>query len=220
MLPFSNITPGGGVVVQGQNFASPDGSFGQFQLILSSGETYPLENVQWGDTFAAGTIRAYWGPELDTQGVLRIVRSDGTISNPLPVGFTATRDFNVLPPADMQIICVQGADNNYCPAPGDSSSASGLHDTQWGHDMGLDRFNAALQNGWVFYQMDFAQVEGINGGVQPPPGFTPLSNKVQLAVYWDQEGGSLEFSHGATTWYDINLYIMGPKGTPWNRPLG
>ncbi len=206
------------MIVQGQNFASADGSFGQFQLILNSGDTYPLQNMQWSDTFAAGTIPDYWGAQVDTGAILRIVRSDGVISNPLPVSFTATRDFTVLPSTDMQITCSQGADGNWCPSFGDhTSSASGEHSSSYGHDMGVDQFDAVLQNGWVFYQMDFSQTIGDNGGVQSPSGFTMFSNQVHLKAYWDMEGGSLLNAHGAATAYAINLYIVGPKGTPWNR---
>ncbi|MDQ6770459.1 MAG: hypothetical protein M3Z54_10785 [Gemmatimonadota bacterium] len=224
MFPLSKITPGGGVIVQGENFAAGDGSFGQFELILCSispctskfQTTLKLENVQWGDTFVAGTIPTYWGPQADISGNLFVARSDGAISNPIPVGFIATRDFAVLPSTDVQSDCSQGADWTHCDEGGRSgTSAAVVHTTSYGHDMGTDQFTATLQNGWVFYNMDFAnEILNRDGNAQPPAGFDPLSNSLQLRVYWEENGGGWP-GDGAFTTYYINLYIMGPKGVKW-----
>ncbi|MDQ6770458.1 MAG: hypothetical protein M3Z54_10780 [Gemmatimonadota bacterium] len=229
VFPFSKITPGGGVIVQGENFAAPDGSFGKFELILCpipskpcnyfSGTRVTLENMQWGDTFAAGTLPTNWVGLTDVSAKLSITRSDGPSSDLIPVEFIATRDFAVLPSSDVQADCSQGADDNNCQLPrrdwGDFS-ATGAHRTSYGNDMGVDRFTATLQNGWVFYDMDFTTLSTFYGDVKPPGGFNGMANSVELSVYFEQDGGGfVGGGHTAHTAYGINLYIMGPKGTKW-----
>jgi hypothetical protein len=65
VFPFSVIKPLGGVILQGQHFGNLPGQF-LIHLTNYKGQSIdlPLEGVQWGDTFVAGTI-----PYID--GVLK-----------------------------------------------------------------------------------------------------------------------------------------------------
>jgi len=74
IFPFSVIKPGGGVIVQGVNFQSQPG-----RLLLNlnvSGMQLDLTNLQWGDSFAAGTIPMITGVP-DQPGFLQVVTHDG-----------------------------------------------------------------------------------------------------------------------------------------------
>ena len=90
IFPFSRITPGGAVILLGQNFGNLPGQIlikFQNQLIGT-----PLENIQWGDTFAAGTIPSDITGVTDQQVTLTVFAQCGAASNDLSVHFTATRD--------------------------------------------------------------------------------------------------------------------------------
>jgi len=89
-----------------------------------------------------------------------------------------------------------------------------------------------LKNQWVFADMEFAVTIARNGTVQAPSGFTSCnavlspttpqpgqmarcSSHADLAVHWDQDGGTILTRDGAQTGYVIRIGVMGPKGFNW-----
>jgi hypothetical protein len=73
-FPFSQVTPRGEVILQGQNFGNLPG-----QLLihlthyLGHPLDLPLQNLQWGDTFVAGTIPDNSTGVLNQQATFTVV---------------------------------------------------------------------------------------------------------------------------------------------------
>src|SRR5208283_4857783 len=96
---LSVIKPGGAVILEGQNFGNLPGQIVvkfQNQLIGTN-----LENIQWGDTFAAGTIPQGVSGQPDQTVSIYVIASCGAASNSTNAQFTATRDIVALPFGDI-----------------------------------------------------------------------------------------------------------------------
>jgi hypothetical protein len=210
VFPFSVIQPGGGVIIQGQNFQS---QAGQFLLLLSvSNVQLELTNLQWGDTFAAGTIPPITGVP-DQPAFLQVVTQDGLISNQWPVQFTATRVVVLLPGTALTpVACGQGGDDFcYVGQSSDPFTVAGGHAMSLGlySASGTDVYNCSLQNGWVFDHYQWGTEDGIQNG---PFGAAPDPDgqaEFTLAISWF-------FDVFGSASYDISLFVVGPVGVPFN----
>jgi hypothetical protein len=210
VFPFSVIQPGGGVIIQGDYFQSQPG---QFLLLLSeSGITLELTNLQWGDTFAAGTIPVITGVP-DQPAFLQVVTQDGKTSNQWPAQFTATRKVVRLPGTALTPVACGSGGNDFCyiGTDADSFTVAGGHSMSVGFysASGTDVYNCTLQNGWVFDHYRWGTQDGIQGGPfgqSPDPqgqaGFT-------LAVSWF-------FDVFGSASYDLTLFVVGPEDVPFS----
>jgi len=228
IFPFSKITPGGGVILQGQNFGSLPGQIlikFQNQLIGT-----PLENIQWGNTFAAGTIPQGITGVTDQEVTLTVFAQCGAASNDLAVHFTATRDMAAIPLPRITCSTSVGAGNSdQCqnwgqdnwPLECGSGPSFGLqkgptgfygyHASGWGFsgETGNDQFwpLPVLQNGWVLSSVSGLSWDRVGGGSNaqetssPPPG----TSAPDLAVGWKADNCGVIFYWG-------DMYITGPAG--------
>ena len=93
LVPFSAVTPGGGLILVGENFGYLTGAI---LIHLTDYLGHPLDralqNLQWGDLFAAGTIPGDISGVLDQQATLTVVAQCGAVSNPWTAHFTAAPD--------------------------------------------------------------------------------------------------------------------------------
>jgi hypothetical protein len=210
IFPFSVIKPGGGVIVQGVNFQSQPGRL--LLALNSSGMQLDLTNLQWGDSFAAGTIPMITGVP-DQPGFLQVITHDGKASNQWPVQFTATRVVVLLPGTALTpVACGQGG-NDFCylSAGSDPFTAAGGHSMSLGFysASGTDVSNCTLANGWVFDHYQWGTQDGIQGG---PFGLAPDpvgQAEFTLAISWF-------FDVFGSASYDISIFVVGPAGVPFN----
>jgi len=238
MFPFSVIKPGGGVIVEGQHFGNLPGQL-LIHLNLYQGPGYfggsidvPLENLQWADTFVAGTIPTTIAGVLDQEATLTVVASCGATSNPWSAYFTAARDYVSLEmdrincmivfaggPSDQ---CQWSGGQNWpiecgcCPSfgldPGDFG-IYGYHASGWGGGCnGYDWFWATLNNQWVVASVGTLNLDTVGNtstanvnGVNPAGG-TPQTP--QIVVQWHAD------ACGAVQYYDL-VSIAGPVGVPY-----
>ena len=193
-----------------------------------------LTVLGWADSHVFGQIPADISGAIDGPATLEIWRSDGSKSSPLAVHFTAARDLEILPLADMTLVsCEATADSNLCNQWSDSSQLSipskipffksfsifGEHTmfipnkTQY-QVSGMDKYSFNLKNGWVSspYEMNewYNHACSSDGIPQPnyqnskPNSSTPSSSDVLFT-----------WSAGCDIQYSIALSITGPKGVPW-----
>jgi hypothetical protein len=210
IFPFSVIRPGGGVIVQGEYFQDQPG---QFVLSLNqSGQQLELTNLQWGDTFAAGTIPMIAGVP-DQPAFLQIITKDGKVSNQWPVQFTATRVVILLPGSALTpVACGSGGDDFcYVGSNTDPFTVAGGHAMSVGlySASGTDVYNCSLKNGWVFDHYQWGTEDGIQDG---PFGLAPDpvgQADFTLAISWF-------FDVFGSASYDISLFVVGPAGVPFN----
>jgi len=209
VFPFSVIQPGGGVIIQGQNFSAKPG---QFLLgLATSGRQVDLTNLQWGDTFAAGTIPTITGVP-DQPAFLQIITQDGMISNQWPVHFTAARTLVRLPGTALTPVACGNSGNDFCYMGSDTDpfTVAGGHAMSVGFysASGTDVYNCTLRNGWVFDHYQWGTQDGIQGG---PFGQAPDpvgQSDFTLAISWF-------FDVFGSASYDISLWVVGPVGVPF-----
>lgn len=250
----SVVSPGGKVVLQGVHFNSSDGNPGQ--IVLKMGNKFPMAVIHlgnpvprvyqqpyverqltvlgWADGHVFGQIPADISGVIDGPATFEIWRSDGSKSSPLAVHFTAARDLEILPLADMTLVsCQATADSNLCNQWSDSSQLSipsnipffksfsifGEHTmfipdkTQY-QVYGIDKYSFNLKNGWAAepYEMNEWSNHACSSDGLPhanylnskPDSSTPSSSDVHIS-----------WSAGCDAQYSIALHITGPQGVPW-----
>ncbi len=234
IFAFSVTKPGGTVIIEGQNFGDLPG-----QILISFPSrqfaTMPLENIQWGDTFAAGTIPAGISGVPDQMVNFIVVAQCGARSNPWTALFTAARDIAALPFDRITCWTPVGAGNSdQCQNWGQSNwplecgnlptfgtepgptGFQGYHGSGWGFsgESGNDGFwlspTQTLNNGWVV-----DSVTGLSG--------TKVGNGSSATETWTSPPGATNPGVNVN-WYSDNcgaiLYygdirVSGPAGMPF-----
>jgi hypothetical protein len=230
VFPFSVIKPLGGVILQGQHFGSLPGQF-LINLTGASGNiSQPLEGVQWGDTFVAGSIPMITGV-LKQTATFTIVTQCGA-STTWDATFTPLNDEALIPwqriPCSISIgfgvsdSCQTMGGHNFpfeCnPAgppfltlPSSSIDYQGWHASGWGGgSSGYDQFwpSPSLKNDWVFdswyiYWDNFGGGSYVNASMNSSNPATPV-----VGVDWHADACGLAA-------YDGSIYINGPSGVPY-----
>lgn len=232
ILPFSVIKPGGGVILRGQNFGNLPG-----QLLINIPSLHqftgiPLENIQWGNTFAAGTIPAGISGVPDQEVTFQVVAQCGAVSNSLAEHFTATRDTQLVSFSSIQ--CWPGvlAGNDACQGQGQpgwppecgflngtfglggqSTGFWGYHVSGWGPgESATDGFyvNFMLKNGWAFDSVQNLGWAYVGGGSKAALDWntsSPGDTSPKVYVDWHADACGLIDYIG-------DVQITGPKGMP------
>ena len=230
IFPFSRITPGGSVILLGQNFGNLPGQIlikFQNQLIGT-----PLENIQWGNTFAAGTIPSDITGVTDQQVTLTVFAQCGAASNDLSVHFTAARDMAAIPLPRITCSTSVGAGNSdqcqnwgqdnwpaecgCCPNFGLQKGPTGFygyHASGWGFsgETGNDQFwpLPMLQNGWVLSSVSGLSWDKIgNGSYANESASQPGTSAPNVSVNWKADNCGVIFYWG-------DMYINGPAGVAY-----
>jgi hypothetical protein len=214
-FPFSNLTPGGYVIVYGKHLNSLSGPTGKLQFSVG-GTIHDLVDLQWSDTAVGGRVPDGWNWSQEEEVDMWVVRADGVKTNnlsPRPK-FSPTWDIQMLPGTEVnQFNCAQ-ADYYKCTNQW-GGTVQGSHDTVYGHDSGTDSYKVdRLMPGWKLDSYTFTILRNKNGSVQPPSGFLQGYDWVDLQVHWDQDGGSILDPSNASTLYEIDIFVRGPKGAP------
>jgi hypothetical protein len=238
IVPFSVIKPGGGVIFQGQNFGDLPGQILiKFQKQLVG---VPLENIQWGDTFAAGTIPAGISGEPDQNVIFTIVAQCGAVSNPWPAQFTATRAIVALPYDQISCGSFYIGNSDSCQSLGQenlptecfqlgtwgleppATGFTGFHASGWGGgESGTDAFcygnntnmcltTNNLQNGWVF--------DSIANGVGAKEGKGSYANIASTSPSGSTSPSvSMSWKSDACGYVLFlgDMLITGPQGVPY-----
>jgi hypothetical protein len=213
-FPFSNLTPGGYVIVYGKNFSSLNGP-GKLQFELG-GTVHDLVDLQWSDTAVGGRVPDGWNWTSADEVDMWVLRADGVKSNTL----NPRPKFS--PIWDVQQINLSAMSDWHC-APSDDylctdrwgATSQGNHGTTYGHDSGTDYYKGRFINGWKTESYTFAVVDSHDGTVQEPSGFRENYDWFDVQVHWDQDGGNIIAPHFAKTSYVLNIFIRGPKGYAW-----
>ncbi len=233
IFPFSVVKPGGEVIIEGQNFGNLPG---QILINFPSQKTFvgtPLENIQWGDTFAAGTIPAGITGVPDQEVTFTVVAQCGAVSNSWAAKFTATRDIVALPYDRISCFFSSvGAGNSdecqgwgqsnfpiecgFLPTGGTAPGATGFqgyHASGWGFsgESGNDAFTAStLNNGWVVDSVTGLSGWKVGNGSHATESwvspFGATSPGVQVNFYADNCGAILYYG---------DIIVTGPKGVPY-----
>ncbi len=135
---FSDITPGGGAIVQGSGFGGAVGPQNALILTLTTYLHVPLtvklENLTWVDNAVGGSIPADIRGVPDGPATLQLVTAAGALSDLINVNFVAARDVQLLDPNGENGYCSTNGTDNYCARSGTTiSNISDLTDscTQW-----------------------------------------------------------------------------------------
>ncbi|CAN3990494.1 hypothetical protein [Methylocystis bryophila] len=230
VFPFSVIKPGGSIILQGENFGSLPGQIVirfQGQLIGTN-----LENIQWGDAFAAGTIPQGISGQPDQRASIYVVASCGAVSNSITAQFTASRDLVALPFDDIgcsstatlgnsdacqkngsygtPLECALSPTFGLEPGP---TGFQGYHASGWGFsgEAGNDQFSGpSLKNGWGFASASSFSGDYIGTFYQPTYWFQSSVGDAnpKVSVNWQADNCGLIF-------YYADIYISGPTGVPY-----
>jgi len=208
MFLFSQVTPGGEVLLQGQNFGNLPGQvLIHLTHYLGHPIDLPLQNLQWGDAFATGTVPADVSGVLNQQATFTVVTQSGATSNAYPAQFTAGLDVADLADHSDRLKCStgRGADvsdecdnwggSHWPPECGDLNPQQGIG--QW-NDLGLGGFHAS---GWGF---------GGNSGTDNFWVTAPLNNGWVL----DSASASWTTKVGDVSTARMDWYSTSAKGTP------
>lgn len=236
VVPFiSHITPGGTIAIKGSWFGTAKGKVRLAGVKRWNGTVYggtgdmwldivtEPEKDFWNPTSILAKVPTYITQVQDQPAKLQVKTSAGLWSNEYNVNFIAAKVFVALPRADPAVKVIScGTDSNkdVCngwvdPDDGDwfsytcGQTYSGFHLNCWGcigDDLGTDKFEITLKNGWV---IDGGQVhvivdEGFAFRVEVPSGVTSWKPSIQWNVTPNDD-----LCHGA------DVYISGPKGVPW-----
>jgi hypothetical protein len=229
IFPFSVIKPGGGVIIAGQNFGDLPGQIlMKFQNQLVG---VPLQNIQWGDTFASGTIPQGISGQPDQQVVFTVVAQCGAVSNEWSAMFTAARDIAALPFGRIDCSTSVGAGNSdQCQDWGQNNQPTecfqfhtfglqpgatgfyGYHASGWGFsgESGNDQFWATLNNSWVLDSITGLSGTRVGNGSDanewnPSQPGTP---NPKLTVLWHADNCGIILYWG-------DMMITGPRGLPY-----
>jgi hypothetical protein len=231
MYLFSQIRPGGEVIIQGEKFGNLQGKV-LIHLKNYAGQQLdlPLQNLQWGDTFAAGTI-PYVVEVLDQPVMFTVVSQCGATSNAWTANFTAARTFALMPFDRITCSTYPGASvSDQCqgwggenwpsecgwgPNGGLAHGPTGFqayHASGWGFsgNSGNDQYSGSLNNGWVL-----ASVTGLsgykvgNGSTASEWYVSPAGTpSPQVGVPWHVDNCGMILYYG-----DID--ITGPAAVPY-----
>jgi hypothetical protein len=236
IFPFSVIRPNGGVIITGVNFGTTPGTI-LIHLTDYRGNQldYPLDHLQWGDTFAAGTIQNIQfviGQQVTFEVKNACGDSSRTAGPPLTAIFTPNSDVAVLPWQDLPCVMTSNNNGDSCQNRGGHSfpfecswglpvlgqavtnSFSGEHMSGWGGgNGGTDTFSTKLIKGWSVESSTFGWVNAND----------------QSGASGGGNSASMSFSAAATTWtvvwrenscwslgYDGVVTVTGPRGVPYH----
>jgi hypothetical protein len=236
VVPFiSNITPGGAVAIKGSGLGAVEGKLYLKGLKKYNGvDLGPVEvpiakepgKDFWNPTNVLGFIPGNITQVMDQPATLQIKTAGNKWSNEYPLNFKAAKEFVMLPytdPAVKLIACGTDSNRDVCNEWADpddglwfasicADTFYGFHLNVWGaigDDVGTDKFEITLKNGWVidggkvYVYVD--QGEGYTLG----PGTVPVGvTSWKPSVQWNVSPND-DLCHGA------DVYISGPKGVPW-----
>jgi hypothetical protein len=237
IFPFSVVRPNGGVIISGVNFGSAQGHL-LIHLVNYRGRplTYELVNMQWGDTFAAGTIPNPMTGVIKQQVTFEVFNECGTSSEvagpPLTAIFTPSSDAQILPWQDVP--CVMTSNNN-----GDSCRGKGGYSFPVECSWGLPVLGQAVTNTISSLHMsglgggnngtDTYSTKLINGWIVESSTFDWANANDQSGLSGNGNSASMSFSAATTTWsvvwhenecwslgYVSVVTITGPLGVPYH----
>jgi hypothetical protein len=234
MFPFSVIKPGGTVIIQGQNFGNLPG---QILINIPSLHQFggtPLENIQWGNTFASGTIPAGISGVPDQQVTFTVLAQCGAVSNAWTARFTAARDIARLPFDRINCFTFSYGNSDRCQNLGQSNFPMecgslppvevapgptgfyGFHASGWGFsgESGNDGFwlspSQTLNNDWVVDSVTSLSGWKIGNGSSATEAWAsqPGATNPGVNVNWysDNCGAIL---------YTGDIMVTGPVGMPY-----
>lgn len=251
----SVVSPGGQVVLEGLHFNSADGTPGQ--VVLKIGNKFPMQavhlgspqvpvyhqpyverqltNLKWADSHVFGQIPSDISGVMDGPATLEVWRSDGNKSAPLTVHFTATRDLQVLPIADITIkSCAAMADGNLCNKWSDSSQLSippkvtgfstfsifsehvmFIPNASQTQVHGNDTYSFDLKNGWVLDESYQFENGYWDNHVCQSDFLNEYFNNSKPPSAPTTSDVSIPWQAGCDLKYSIALHISGPVGVPW-----
>jgi hypothetical protein len=238
MFLLSQVTPGGAVMLAGENFGNLKGQMLlHLKDYLGNPQDHSLHITQWGDTYAAGIIPPDISGMRAQQATLTVVAQCGAVSDALMVHFTPAVDVADLAEHTDRLDCStsigagtsdQCGDwgNNHWPeecgfgprwgeAPG-SYGLGGFHASGWGFhgNGGNDQFwvTKPLQNDWVLdsASADWSAKVGDASQASEDASLTtgPGTSNPTLGVDWYVD------NCGAVVYYG-DMIITGPKGVPF-----
>jgi hypothetical protein len=241
LVPFiSNVTPGGTLAIKGSWFGDTKGSVRLTGVKRWDGSLYGgtghlwLQVVTepgkdfWKPNAILAKVPTYVSQVRDQPAKLQVKTSNDRWSNEYPVQLTAAKSFATLPRTDAAVKMVAcGTDSNkdVCngwvdPDDGDwfaytcGQTYSAFHLNCWGcigNDLGTDKFEVTLKNGWTIdggkVHVNVEQGEGfamVSTGNEVPTGGSSWKPRIEWNVTPNDD-----LCHGA------DVYITGPKGVPW-----
>lgn len=211
VFPFSDITPGGSVLVKGCGFGNAPG---QFVLVLSqTGAEVPLGNLQWSPTGVAGTIPADH-PVLKTApaqpAILKVKQPIGTGTSDF-VGYRAGHEIRELPFSRVARNVSTESDDDRCYDWGGGPTGICTHYTgPWdpaGGDTGTDYFTVSLKNGWTLHSWVLTRGAGSTNWFMTShkdEGKSVAKNDVSWLIFCGD---------GCHCWYYLDVYVEGEIGT-------
>ncbi len=228
---FSNITPGGALILTGSAFGSARGSLTlKLREFNGNAKSESLGVDEWGNTYVGATITPHLTKVKDQQAKLQLKTAAGQLSNEFPVNFRAAREVRLLPPLDHALqprTC--GSDssfdmcNGFRPDNDDIPSGSGTGPPLspiWarhcncavcGDSSGTDVYEVWLYNGWVLDTMDW---HAITSDPDPYEARVWKPSFPEGQSYW-KPNIKWRITDGDGVSYTIQLHLRGPIDVPW-----
>jgi hypothetical protein len=220
------IAPGGAVKVTGQNLGS---SPGHLRLLFDQPSgSVDLQLAKWSDTDAGGMLPLDFAGYVDQKAHVKAITSTGAETNVLDIQFVATRQTKKLDLSRATISCNSSTQFDDCRS-GENGLLFAVHISEccFNGVAGSDEYSMpALQNGWTFDHIDFANDQSEDDWYQahcyttdnplvipdaagsasllsrPQPG----SASIDLKVAWKVNANCSPVDYKATVW------VTGPAG--------
>jgi hypothetical protein len=240
LMPFSNVTPGGQVIVQGTGFGNQPGTL---QIVLQSFYNQliydvPVAASDWSGNLVIATIPSGIESVIAQSASFQIITNNSAASNAYLVPFTPTLqtmaiEWNRVPcimnmhsasddcqgqggfnvPAECSELPEFGEGNNI---PYNPPSYGANHGSGWqlfgASDQGTDTFfiSPLLQNGWV--NAGGATFVSVPESGSSASLLAPITNAPVTFLAW-QVGWNVSACSWAS--YFGNIFIVGPAGVPY-----
>jgi hypothetical protein len=239
LMPFSNVTPGGQVIIQGSGFGNQPGTL---RIVLQSFYNQliydvPVAASDWNSNLVIATIPSGIQSVIAQNASFQVITAGSSSSNAFFLPFRPTIEMFEVPAS--QITCSMtkhsasdscqfiGGTNDpvECALPGTGlpsvgtappvNGYAGYHGSGWqlftATDSGTDTFNISLKNGWV--NAGGATFESASSdGSSYANLAAPISNAPLPNWSW-QVNWNVDAC--GMVGYDGAINIMGPAGVPY-----
>ena len=240
LMPFSNVTPGGQVIIQGGGFGSQPGTL---QIVLQSFYNQliydvPVAASDWNSNLVIAFIPSGIQSVTAQSASFQIITASSSSSNAFFLPFRPTLDIMEAPASQISCTMTKHSQSDMCQYTGGTNwpaecgfllgmglpplgmataveGYSAYHGSGWqlftATDSGTDTFNISLQNGWVN-----AGGATFSSGSSDSSSYAnlvaPISNQSIPSWSWQV---SWNVDACGVVGYVGAIYIQGPAGVPY-----
>ncbi len=219
------IEPHERIILNGCGFGDERGEV-QLESRVFPGGRITLEIQGWNRKVIVAKVPAVKGVKHSRYTILRVIKKDLTLGDPIPMPFKATVSCELLIPSRVTVLCAESGTCGYGGSPskyktafdkkyfGDASFGA-RHRIAKPFNAGVDQARVALGNGWRLQGMDYVWTDGQHREDLPqhatvgiPKGFKMKARTFTIKMPWASW-------HGGAAVYGVKLLACGPWGVPY-----